>query len=90
MALIKCPDCEKEVSDAAPYCPNCGRPIAAIPAPVPSVQRTVVETKRKGGAFEAVGFILIVIGIGGCIVGGGWGGAFMFIGFVIFLIGRFM
>jgi hypothetical protein len=26
MALIKCPDCGKEVSDIAPSCPNCGRP----------------------------------------------------------------
>lgn len=28
MALIKCPDCGKEVSNKAPVCPNCGRPIA--------------------------------------------------------------
>lgn len=28
MSLIKCPDCGKEVSDKAPVCPNCGRPIA--------------------------------------------------------------
>lgn len=28
MPLIKCPDCGKEVSDKAPVCPNCGRPIA--------------------------------------------------------------
>ena len=27
MALIKCPDCGKEVSDIAEACPNCGRPI---------------------------------------------------------------
>lgn len=26
MALIKCPDCGKEYSDAANNCPNCGRP----------------------------------------------------------------
>lgn len=24
MALIKCPECGKEVSDRAPACPNCG------------------------------------------------------------------
>jgi len=28
MALIKCPDCGADVSDAAPVCPKCGRPIA--------------------------------------------------------------
>lgn len=26
MPLIQCPDCKKEISDAAPSCPNCGRP----------------------------------------------------------------
>jgi hypothetical protein len=25
MPLIKCPDCEREVSAAAPTCPGCGR-----------------------------------------------------------------
>jgi len=34
MALIKCPDCNHEVSDAAPACPKCGRPNGAIPAVV--------------------------------------------------------
>ena len=29
MALIKCPECSKDVSDKAPTCPNCGAPIAA-------------------------------------------------------------
>lgn len=27
MALIKCPECEKEISDRAKSCPNCGCPI---------------------------------------------------------------
>lgn len=29
MALIKCSECSKEVSDKAQSCPNCGSPIAA-------------------------------------------------------------
>ena len=28
MALVKCPDCGRDVSSAAPTCPNCGRPMA--------------------------------------------------------------
>lgn len=28
MALIKCPECGKSVSDAAPACPGCGYPIS--------------------------------------------------------------
>ena len=27
MALIKCPECGKEISDRAPLCVNCGCPI---------------------------------------------------------------
>lgn len=29
MALLKCPDCGAQVSDKAPACPQCGRPILA-------------------------------------------------------------
>jgi hypothetical protein len=29
MALVKCPDCGRDVSNAAPACPGCGRPIDA-------------------------------------------------------------
>jgi hypothetical protein len=29
VALIQCPECKQSVSDLAPTCPNCGRPIAA-------------------------------------------------------------
>ena len=27
MALVACPDCQREVSDSAPTCPGCGRPL---------------------------------------------------------------
>lgn len=30
MALIKCPECEKEISDKAPACVHCGYPLANI------------------------------------------------------------
>lgn len=32
MALIKCPECGKEISDKASACPNCGCPIAEMSA----------------------------------------------------------
>ncbi len=31
MALIKCPECGKEISDKASACPNCGCPVSVIP-----------------------------------------------------------
>ena len=36
MPLIECPDCHKQVSDAAATCPQCGRPMNAIAASAPS------------------------------------------------------
>ena len=30
MALINCPECEKQVSDKAVSCPNCGYPISQM------------------------------------------------------------
>ena len=35
MALIRCPDCETEHSDAAPACPKCGRPTGKAPSGLP-------------------------------------------------------
>lgn len=29
MGLTKCPDCGKDISDRAPTCPSCGRPMSA-------------------------------------------------------------
>ena len=29
MALIKCPECGREISDKAPQCPHCGCPITS-------------------------------------------------------------
>lgn len=29
MALIPCPACDRQVSEAAPACPGCGHPVAA-------------------------------------------------------------
>jgi len=34
MALVQCADCSASVSDAAPACPKCGRPMATAPIAV--------------------------------------------------------
>lgn len=33
MALVSCPDCSRQVSDVAPACPGCGRPMISAPTP---------------------------------------------------------
>lgn len=63
MALINCPDCGTEVSDAAPACPKCGRPIAS---PVPQTYaRDRGERNRSPAVFTITlsSFVLIVLAI---------------------------
>lgn len=56
-----------------------------------------VETVRRGGKFEAIGFALILLGMAGCFSAAAIGDAGLvigsllaIIGFIVFLIGRFM
>jgi hypothetical protein len=83
MALTKCPDCGNGVSTAAANCPRCGRPMAMFSG-------KAVQTQRKGGKYEGLGFLLILVGIGTCFVSGPVGSILIFIGFVVFLVGRCM
>ncbi|WP_303846829.1 OB-fold protein [Aeromonas sobria] len=52
MPLIQCPDCNKEMSDAAPTCPNCGRPN--------TISTPVHNSVPNGAPPRKVGFLLLV------------------------------
>ncbi len=68
MALVKCPDCGKEVSDAAPACPGCGRPMAAGPAAAAAAAAPPAKPKSVfSGVLLALIVFFIVIPIGGVI-----------------------
>jgi DNA-directed RNA polymerase subunit RPC12/RpoP len=41
MALFKCPECGKEISDTAMSCPNCGAPIAKL------AKKKAIKTAEK-------------------------------------------
>lgn len=61
MALITCPDCQKEISESAVSCPFCGRPLR------PTVARhTGYATWQKYtiGCFLVL-FVLFLIGLFG-------------------------
>ncbi len=63
MALIKCPECGKEISDKAASCPSCGCPVTPVEdvAQQESPQ-TPAKTKRGGGLvalFVTLGAILL-------------------------------
>lgn len=48
MALIKCPECGKEISDTATTCPHCG---------------TKTNYQKKKSGWFALGLIIFIIGI---------------------------
>ena len=66
MPLTTCPDCQAKVSDAAPSCPNCGRPMSSV---VPHVEGTTGMAGTYGVFGGFVGFM-----IGGMLVWGGCAG----------------
>ena len=47
MPLVTCPDCSASVSDAAPACPKCGRPLAGG-APPKGLSASLLRTRRDG------------------------------------------
>jgi hypothetical protein len=56
MALVRCPDCSRDVSDQAPNCPNCGRPLIPPTCP-PAIPHTkkVVDLPKQGFICESCG-----------------------------------
>jgi len=69
MALISCPECNREVSDTAPACPGCGAAIADSRDLRSSGSRLVTtqETGKRlkmhallSGAIFAIGVVLMV------------------------------
>lgn len=93
MALIKCSECGKDISDRAGACPGCGAPVSGSAATAPSSKAVTnsVRVERAGFKWEAIGFVLILVaifaGIGGA---GGFAWVLGLIGFVVFIIGRFI
>lgn len=75
MSLINCPECGKQISDAASACPHCGYPLS--PAPAPQAPRTLrstpleeVKTNHSAGvALIVVALLLIPIIIYGFMFG---------------------
>lgn len=64
MALIKCPECEKEISDQASTCPNCGCPVTKTGMAMFSEQTSYTPTKSKFPVVPVIVVAIIVILIG--------------------------
>lgn len=63
MALIKCPDCRKELSDKADKCPNCGYPIAEQ---IKKEEKVQGANDKRTGCLIFIGIILIAIVVNLC------------------------
>lgn len=70
--LIKCPECQKEISDKAPNCPNCGFPLIKPKneIPLPPKHEDIVKQKNKndnssgGIVFSIILCIMVVFVVG--------------------------
>lgn len=64
MALMTCPDCNRQISSSAPACPNCGRPMKSAPL-TPEVHGTgegcFLKTMNIGCAITFAFIALIVV-----------------------------
>jgi len=101
MALIPCPECNRQISDKAANCPHCGNPLTG-PADKPqraalSVETApgrVVRTEATAKIWKVVqfaGFATCVVGVVMYVGGDRIAGIYtMFLGFVIFIAGRFL
>lgn len=66
MALIKCPDCGIDVSDAAPACPKCGKPIAPLATSREGPGATVMDPTSKKTTTVTItisSFVLVVLAL---------------------------
>ncbi len=92
MALIKCPECGKDVSDKAAACPFCGNPLS-------EKITTIQLTSTRWKIVKLIGWIAFIVGglffLGGLSNGGfqnaqtGMGFTLAFLGFIVLVVGKF-
>lgn len=86
MALITCPECNKEISETASACPNCGYIIQGSSENEKIIPTKIGELKRN----VPLGVVLIVVGIigilGGIILLAVFIGIFAIIGGVLLIL----
>jgi xanthine/uracil/vitamin C permease (AzgA family) len=65
MALLKCPDCDNDISSLATNCPNCGYPIAGGGTTQAHGGKvvTVELTGKKLKLYKLIGILVSFVGI---------------------------
>lgn len=81
MALTTCPDCGREVSQAAKACPGCGRPVTV------AVQ-TIEQTGKDWKVAQAVGAGGMLVGVPTCFASPDGGAVLILLGMMVYTVGR--
>ena len=63
MALTKCSECGKEVSEKAFTCPNCGKPLQDISKATQRSPVTIEQTKKKWKVVRLISWLMIITGV---------------------------
>ena len=63
MALINCPECNKEISNKAHSCPNCGFPIAIRSSVHVGTERPIELTSKRFKLITLISISIMIIGI---------------------------
>jgi len=90
MALIECPDCGKQVSDAATSCISCGRPLRGNSQSVDprKTRATPVLIEQSAKPFKGgmlMGIALLPIGFFAAAANGKAGLTIIVLGFLVFI-----
>jgi len=92
MALIKCSECSKEVSDKANACPSCGNPIHNQPVNAEEGKKPVeiVQTNKTWKKIYIFALVLLVWGLANIVNQGStnFGILLIFLAFILIITAR--
>jgi len=97
--LIKCHECQREISDQASSCPGCGMPVKKPDTEEPirrissNPSKEKITNVRAGAAWEGGGCLLMLFGLIIALFAEPIrpvGVIILAVGFVVFIIGRFL
>ena len=63
MALIHCPECDREISEKAAACPHCGYPVKPAAAEAYSLTHAVGFSRSGSGIFRALAWLCWIGGL---------------------------
>jgi hypothetical protein len=81
MALIKCAECRRDISDKASACPFCGNPVGDKPV-------TIQRTKKRWKGITLISILTIVFGMIFAGADHSMGISFIFLGITGLIVSR--